>query len=278
MFFNNLEDYFKNKCHFDAEIVRYDENIKDSISPDYIMISSQDQRVPTREAMKSIILKYASTPILGVSSGCRIICDSLSCMQFQIEEVAPKMQTKITCAENEMIFLGISNSFSADYCDSYILDKEHLPQDIYPIAFLSNTNLVISVKHNKYPIYGMGFCSGFLFSPQGLLILRNFLNIKDNAFTKQNMLYIRESIDQIDRQIVGLFSKRYGYVKEASKYKNSSNEVIAKDRIKDVLNKARVTAKSENIDPDFIEKLYDFIVHSFISFEMQEYEERLSEE
>jgi len=100
----------------------------------------------------------------------------------------------------------------------------------------------------------------------------------ENNEAAERMKFIRSSIDEIDRQVVKLFAKRYGFVKEASKYKKSSKDVIAEDRIKDVLNKVRKTAEEEKIDPDLIEKIYDFIVHSFISFEMSEFEQRKNKE
>ncbi|MDI6781836.1 MAG: chorismate mutase [bacterium] len=88
-----------------------------------------------------------------------------------------------------------------------------------------------------------------------------------------NMEEIREEIDNIDLQIVKLIGKRSDYVHAASKYKKTSKAVKAEDRVKFMLEKRRIWAKENNIETDFIEKLFSSIVTYFISKEMKRWKE-----
>lgn len=151
-----------------------------------------------------------------------------------------------------------------------------------PIITSAESSNILCSKYNDFSTYEFFFDINDLAPHLIDILLSNFitltktLSISAYKVKVQNMLDVREAIDSIDRQIVKLFSKRYSYVKEASNFKKTKSDVIAKDRIRDVLNKVRNTATDEHIDPDFIEKLYDFLVHSFISFEMSEFEKHKS--
>lgn len=85
-----------------------------------------------------------------------------------------------------------------------------------------------------------------------------------------NITEVRNEIDAIDRQIIGLLSKRFEYVKEVVKYKdNTPQSIQADDRRKAVLQCRRQWAEEAGLDPDVIEQLYDKLIQYFIDEEMK---------
>lgn len=86
-----------------------------------------------------------------------------------------------------------------------------------------------------------------------------------------NMQHIRAEIDAIDRQIINVFSKRFEYVKAASKFKTSETSVKAPERFKSMLQQRRIWAE-EGLNPDVIGKLYQDLVNYFIEEELKHWQ------
>ena len=79
---------------------------------------------------------------------------------------------------------------------------------------------------------------------------------------------IRAEIDRIDRQIVTFIGERAGYVRAAAKFKTSTADVKAAERLEAMLRQRRAWAEEQSLDPDMIEKLYRDMVSHFIRQEM----------
>ncbi|MFN3848853.1 MAG: isochorismate lyase [Spirosomataceae bacterium] len=88
----------------------------------------------------------------------------------------------------------------------------------------------------------------------------------------QDMNDIRLEIDDLDKQIIGLIGKRFGYVKAAAKFKTSATAVAAPERFKAMLIKRREWAIENGLSPDAIEKLYTDLVNHFIEEEMKHWQ------
>lgn len=70
-------------------------------------------------------------------------------------------------------------------------------------------------------------------------------------------------MDAIDRQIVELIARRVAYVKSAAKFKTSSANVAAPERVAAVLKTRREWAEAAGLSGDFAERLYrDLVAYS----------------
>jgi isochorismate pyruvate lyase len=88
----------------------------------------------------------------------------------------------------------------------------------------------------------------------------------------RNIGDIREAIDSLDREVVGLIGRRARYVEAAARFKTDEDSVRAPERRKAMLEQRRRWAGEENLDPDVIEKLYRDLVSYFINREMEDWE------
>lgn len=82
---------------------------------------------------------------------------------------------------------------------------------------------------------------------------------------------VRENIDSIDREIVKLLSERSRYVKQAARFKKTTEDVKAPKRVEEVIAKVRTLASEQRIDPDIVEKVYRTMIACFIDCEMKEH-------
>lgn len=82
---------------------------------------------------------------------------------------------------------------------------------------------------------------------------------------------VREEIDKLDDEIVKLVAKRAQYIHQAVKFKNSIDEIKAKDRVDEVLQNVRHEALTLNLSPNLITKLYEIIIDDMVESEIAEF-------
>ena len=71
----------------------------------------------------------------------------------------------------------------------------------------------------------------------------------------------REQIDEIDREIVALLTKRLGIVKSIADYKKKNNlQVLDKKREKVVLEEKLNLAQKNNLDEEFVVDIFEKIM------------------
>ena len=87
-----------------------------------------------------------------------------------------------------------------------------------------------------------------------------------------NIQEIRTEIDEIDRQVIASFAKRFAYVKAASKFKTDADSVKAEERFAAMLEQRRTWAQEDGLNPDVIEKLYQDLVNYFIAEELNHWQ------
>jgi len=85
----------------------------------------------------------------------------------------------------------------------------------------------------------------------------------------QSLREVRTEIDRIDREILALLGRRAGYVHAAARFKESEQAVEAPDRQADVFRTRRDWAVEEDLDPDFVERLYRELIAYFIERERE---------
>jgi len=80
---------------------------------------------------------------------------------------------------------------------------------------------------------------------------------------------VRENINRIDREIVGLISQRSRYVGHAAKFKKTTEDVKAPVRVEEIISKVRGLAVENHLDPDIVEKIYRTMIACFIDYELK---------
>ncbi|WP_420233016.1 isochorismate lyase [Pseudomonas sp. ABY48] len=76
---------------------------------------------------------------------------------------------------------------------------------------------------------------------------------------------IRHAIDTLDRQIIDALGLRMQYVKAASSFKPDQASIAAPDRVAAMLPQRRRWAQEVGLDGEFIEGLFNQIIHWYIA-------------
>jgi isochorismate pyruvate lyase len=82
---------------------------------------------------------------------------------------------------------------------------------------------------------------------------------------------VRAMIDRIDCQIVALLAERGGYVKQAARFKKSTDDVKAPQRVEQIIAKVKALAKELGASPSVTEQVYRVMISCFTEAELAEY-------
>ena len=85
----------------------------------------------------------------------------------------------------------------------------------------------------------------------------------------ENMEELREEIDLLDNELIGLFAKRFKFIEDAALIKNDINDIRDNERIEKIIKRLRNLAKKNNLSEDIIEKLWRFIIELSIEQERE---------
>jgi anthranilate synthase component 2 len=83
-------------------------------------------------------------------------------------------------ARQEGVFRGLPNPFEATRYHSLAIEDGSLPADVEVIARAMDDNVIMGVRHKKYPIHGVQFHPESILTADGKQLLRNFLDLAVN--------------------------------------------------------------------------------------------------
>ena len=83
----------------------------------------------------------------------------------------------------------------------------------------------------------------------------------------QSLAVVRENIDRLDRELIGLMAERGGFVEQAARFKTSRADVEAPKRVEQVVAKVRALASEAGLPPAVAEAAYRAMIAAFIEVE-----------
>mgnify|MGYP000054919907 FL=1 len=114
-------------------------------------------------------------PILGVCLGHQGICEVYAA-PFSCKTADARKKSRIHIDNNSPIFKGLDEEMDAARYHSLVAVRETVPNVLQVIGEDKNGE-VMAVQHKTYPVYGMQFHPESILTPQGRIILENFLNL-----------------------------------------------------------------------------------------------------
>ena len=88
----------------------------------------------------------------------------------------------------------------------------------------------------------------------------------------QTMVEVRAGVDQVDRELVALLAKRFGYMDAAARIKPDRNVVRDEPRKAQVIANVAAEADRRGVDGALLTRLYEDIVETSIAHELVEYD------
>lgn len=163
----------------DIKVIRNDEMTVDEIrrlKPDRIILSPG----PGRPENAGVIMEVAKTiakeiPTLGVCLGHQAICAAYGANVTYAKELMHGKQTDVKADTNSPIFKNCPEAMKVARYHSLAAENSTIP-DCLKVTAVTDDGEIMAVSHKEYPIYGVQFHPESIMTPNGKLMLENFIN------------------------------------------------------------------------------------------------------
>ncbi|MCR4694558.1 MAG: aminodeoxychorismate/anthranilate synthase component II [Pseudobutyrivibrio sp.] len=164
----------------DIMVIRNDEKtIKEieKLNPSHIIISPGPGRPADAGIIEDVVKSFGgSIPILGVCLGHQAICEAFGASITYAKKLYHGKQSVVTLDNNCEIFKGLPAYVPVARYHSLAADAKTMPQDLSVVA-RADDGEVMAVAHRQFDIYGLQFHPESIMTPEGISMLKNFLNI-----------------------------------------------------------------------------------------------------
>ena len=160
-----------------ADVLRNDRFELQQLEPYHKIILSPGPGIP-REAglLMQVIQRYAATkPILGVCLGHQAIGEAFGASLTNLSHVFHGVQTPCHIVAHDNFFSSLPDTIQAGRYHSWVIQPDTLPGCLQVTA-RSDEGHIMAIRHTQYDVHGIQFHPESVLTPQGGIIISNFLN------------------------------------------------------------------------------------------------------
>jgi len=168
----------------DIKVIRNDElnlsGIQD-LNPDCIVISPGPGK-PSEAGLSIEIVKefYKNIPILGICLGHQCIYEAFGGEVSYSKRLVHGKTSNIKIDNSNPLFLNLNDEITVGRYHSLSGIESSLPSDISLIAKSKDDDEIMAVVHENYNVYGLQFHPESILTPEGSIILKNFLDLVES--------------------------------------------------------------------------------------------------
>ncbi|MDD3367717.1 MAG: aminodeoxychorismate/anthranilate synthase component II [Lachnospiraceae bacterium] len=162
----------------DIKVIRNDQYTCEEIEalhPERIILSPGPGR-PADAGICEDVIRYfkGKIPILGVCLGHQAICETFGATVTYAKQLMHGKSSETKLDTNSQLFQKLPDKITVARYHSLAAAEEQFPECLKIIARTTD-NEVMAVQHKDYPIYGVQFHPESILTPDGIVILKNFL-------------------------------------------------------------------------------------------------------
>ena len=168
---------------FDPDIlaIRNDEKTVEEIAamkPDHIIISPGPGRPADAGICEQAITYFTGkVPLLGVCLGHQAIGEVFGGTVTYARQLMHGKQSTVILDRTSPLFRGLPEQILVGRYHSLAIDPDTMPEVLKATATTADGE-VMAVEHREYPIYGLQFHPESILTPEGMTIIRNFLDLR----------------------------------------------------------------------------------------------------
>ncbi len=175
----NIVDLFRKINYVELSIITSDKLNQEEIANFNKYIISPGPGTPQEFPIFKSIISHCTTnkkSLLGICLGHQAICQYFGGKLVQLENVVHGQQKTAILDNNSPIYKDMRKQIDVGLYHSWVIETETLPSCLKTTGFLKN-NLLMSVKHTNFNIYGIQFHPESFLTQYGQQIIENFLAI-----------------------------------------------------------------------------------------------------
>ncbi|MCI9472291.1 MAG: aminodeoxychorismate/anthranilate synthase component II [Lachnospiraceae bacterium] len=165
----------------DIRVIRNDACTVDEIrglAPSHIVLSPGPGYPVKAGVCEAVVRSLAGKiPILGVCLGHQAICEAYGAVIAPARQLMHGKQSLVDVDTGCPVFRGLPDQIPAARYHSLVARADTLP-DCLQVTATAENGEIMAVCHKRDPVYGLQFHPESILTPQGHIILENFLEIK----------------------------------------------------------------------------------------------------
>ncbi|MCC8051658.1 MAG: aminodeoxychorismate/anthranilate synthase component II [Clostridiales bacterium] len=119
--------------------------------------------------------RKAGIPMFGVCLGHQAICQAFGATVTYAKELMHGKKSELIIEPDSVLFQGLQTGMTAARYHSLSVKEATLPAALRVTARTADGE-VMAVEHRDYPVYGVQFHPESVMTPDGLQVVRNFVN------------------------------------------------------------------------------------------------------
>ena len=148
----------------------------DSLKCSHIIISPGPGGPSETGICNNLVKKYyKKIPILGICMGHQVIGEVFGSMVIKNNTVCHGKISNIYHNRKSNLFKNVPKLFKATRYHSLIVDRKTLSNELL-ITAETKDKIIMGVMHKKYNVHGVQFHPESFKTPEGMKLLKNFLN------------------------------------------------------------------------------------------------------
>lgn len=147
----------------------------ESLNPEAIILSPGPGRPENAGICVDVVKEFAGKiPILGVCLGHQSICVAFGGVVSYAKRLMHGKSSEISLTDDS-IFNCLDSRITVGRYHSLSLMDSFLPEELEIISTACDDGEIMAVKHKDYNVYGLQFHPESILTPDGLTIIKNFL-------------------------------------------------------------------------------------------------------
>lgn len=173
----NLVHLIEKVSDVSFDVIRNDKISIDEVKTyDKILLSPGPGLPKDAGIMPELLKQYGTTKsIFGVCLGLQAIGENYGAALKNLDTVFHGLATPITITHDDLIFKDCPKTFTVGRYHSWVVNQQHLPNDLQITATDDNGN-IMALKHHQFDVRGVQFHPESILSEYGETIIRNWLN------------------------------------------------------------------------------------------------------
>ena len=173
----NLVQIVEQHGKWDYDVVKNNEIcLKDVNQYQKILLSPGAGLPADAGIMMAIIREYALTKsIFGVCLGLQAVAEVFGGSLYNFEKPVHGEARKIKIIANDPIFKNLPNTISVGLYHSWAVAESSFPKELQ-ITALSETGVIMALRHRNYDIHGVQFHPESIITAYGQNIIENWLD------------------------------------------------------------------------------------------------------
>lgn len=183
LIFDNYDSFTYNIVHavrslgINPDVIRNDRISLDQVNVYDKIIISPGPGIPSESGILPQLLKAytPSKPILGICLGEQAIGECFGARLLNLPQVFHGIQTPIDVIADDYIFEGLPKQFPVGRYHSWVVDTNDFPSCL-EITATDAQGRIMALRHRSLDVHGVQFHPESILTPDGITIIRNFIN------------------------------------------------------------------------------------------------------